>query len=178
MSAGAMIAVVSAVLGLVVVLVLGYYIIRFMRGSIKITLLKSAFKEGEPITGSFRLMTRKELDGSRLYAALVGKEVTRERRGDTTRTYTREVYRDEQTVEESKTFPAGQTTRYDFQLATPSSAGPGFLDSPLGQTLRVGMELLGGRRRYLRWTVEVRLDARGVDLASRKKITVNMSRTI
>jgi len=167
---------IPAILVLGVMLVAGYYIIRFMQGSIKITLAKNSFNEGEQIAGSFELTTRKEIDGNRLYVMLVGKEVTKERRGGKTRTRTREIYRDEVTIEEAKTFPSGQTMNYDFQLATPSSAGPEFLTSPLGETLKVGMELLGGRRRYLRWMVEVRLDAKGVDLASRKKITVNMSK--
>ena len=167
---------IPAILVLGVMLVAGYYIIRFMRGSIKITLAKNSFNEGEQIAGSFELTTRKEIVGNRLYVMLVGKEVTKERRGGKTRTRTREIYRDELTIEEAKTFPSGQTMNYDFQLATPSSAGPEFLTSPLGETLKVGMELFGGRRRYLRWMVEVRLDAKGVDLASRKKITVNMSK--
>jgi predicted small secreted protein len=167
--------VIPAILVLAVVLVAGYFIIRYMRGTIKITLPKNSFNEGEQITGSFELTTRKEIDGNRLYVMLVGKEVTKERRGDKTRTHTREIYRDELTIEEAKTFPSGQTMNYDFQLATPSSAGPDFLSSPLAKTLKVGIQLLGGRRSYLRWLVEVRLDAKGVDLASRKKITINMS---
>jgi predicted small secreted protein len=167
---------IPAILVLAVVLVAGYYIIRFMRGSINITLAKSSFNEGEQITGSLELTTRKEIEGNRLYVMLVGKEVTKERRGGKTRTHTREIYRDELTIEEAKTFPSGQTMNYDFQLAAPSSAGPDFLSSGLGKTLKVGMELLGGRRSYLRWIVEVRLDAKGVDLASRKKIAVNMSK--
>jgi predicted small secreted protein len=168
--------VIPAILVLAVVLVAAYFIIRYMRGSIKITLAKNSFNEGEQITGSFELTTRKEIDGNRLYVILVGKELTKEGRGDKTRTHTREIYRDELTIEEAKTFPSGQTMNYDFQLATPSSAAPDFLSSPLGRTLKVGIQLLGGRRSYLRWTVEVRLDAKGVDLASRKKITVNMSK--
>ncbi len=176
MSAEILKIVIPAILVLAVVIVAGYYFIRFTRGSIKITLAKNSFNEGEQITGSFELTTRKEIDGNRLYVMLVGKEVTKERRGDKTRTHTREIYRDELTIEEAKTFPAGQTMNYDFQLATPSSAGPDFLSSPLGKTLKVGMELLGGRRSYLRWIVEARLDAKGVDLSSRKKVTVNMSK--
>ena len=168
--------VIPAILVLAVVLVAGYFVIRYMRGSIKITLAKNSFNEGEQITGSFQLTTRKEIEGNRLYVMLVGKEVTKERRGGKTRTHTREIYRDELTIEQAKTFPSGQTMNYDFQLATPSSAGPDFLSSPLGKTLKVGIDMLGGRRSYLRWIVEVRLDAKGVDLASRRKISVNMSK--
>jgi len=166
---------IPAIVLLVVALVAGYYIMRFMRGSMKITLVKNSFNEGEQITGSFELVTRKEINGNRLYVMLVGKEVTKERRGDKTRTHTREIYRDEVTIEEAKTFSAGETLNYDFQLATPSSSGSDFVSSPLGKTLKVGMELLGGRRSYLQWMMEARLDAKGVDLACRKKITVNMS---
>ena len=175
MSAEVLKIVIPAIAVLAVALVAGYYIIRFMRGSIKITLAKNSFSEGEQITGSFELTTRKEIDGNRLYVMLVGKEVTKERHGDKTRTRMREIYRDEVTIEGAKTFSPGQTMKHDFQLATPSSAEPDFLDSSLGKTLKVGMELLGGRRSYLRWIVEARLDAKGVDLVSRKKITVNMS---
>ncbi len=167
---------IPVIVVLALVLVAVYYIIRFMRGSIKITLAKNSFNEGEQITGSFELTTRKEIEGNRLYVMLVGKEVTKERRGDKTLTHTKEIYRDEVTIEDVKTFSAGQTLNYDFQLATPSSSGSDFLSSPLGKTLKVGMELLGGRRSYLKWIVEARLDAKGVDLVSRKKITVNMSK--
>ncbi len=167
---------IPVIVVLALVLVAVYYIIRFMRGSIKITLAKNSFNEGDQITGSFELTTRKEIEGNRLYVMLVGKEVTKERRGDKTITHTREIYRDEVTIEDAKIFSAGQTTNYDFQLATPSSSGSDFLSSPLGKTLKVGMELLGGRRSYLKWVVEARLDAKGVDLVSRKKITVNMSK--
>ena len=167
---------IPAILVLVIVLVVGYYIIRFMRGSIKITLAKDFFNEGEQITGSFELTTRKEIDGNRLFVSLVGKEVTKERREGKTRTHTREIYRDEVTIEEAKTFSAGETMNYDFQLAIPSSAGDDFLSSPLGKTLKVGMQMLGGSRSYLQWIVEARLDAKGVDLVSRKKIAVNMSK--
>jgi len=176
MSAEVLKIVIPAIVVLGVALVAGYFIVRYMRGSIKITLAKNSFNEGEQITGSFELTTRKEIEGNRLYVMLAGKEVTKERRGDKTRTHTREIYRDEVTIEEAKTFSAGQTMNYDFQLGTPSSAGADFLSSGLGKTLKVGMELLGGRRSYLRWIVEVRLDAKGVDLASRKKIAVNMSK--
>ena len=167
--------VIPAVIVLVVALIAGFYIIRFMRGSIKMTLTKNSFSPGEQLTGSFELITRKEIDGNRLFVSLIGKEVTKERHGDKTRTRTREIYRDEVTIEDAKIFAAGATANYNFELATPSSSGPDFLDSTLGKTLKVGMELLGGRRTHLQWMVEARLDAKGVDLAAQKKITLNMA---
>ena len=166
---------IPAVIVLVIALIATYYIIRFMRGSIKMTLTKNAFSSGEQVTGSFELITRKEIDGNRLFVSLIGKEVTKQRHGDKTRTHTREIYRDEVTLEDAKIFAAGATANYNFELATPSSSGPDPLDSTLGKTLKIGAELLSGRRTHLRWSVQARLDAKGVDLATQKKITLNMA---
>ena len=169
--------IVGGVLLLVVVLVAGYYILRYMRGSINIAMSTSGFNPGEEVAGSFELKVRKIIEG-RLYAALIGQEVTKERHGDKTRTRTREIYRTEQTIEENKTFAAGQTLGYSFELTAPSADGPDVLESPLGQALKAGMSLLSGRRRHLRWKVEVRLDAKGIDLSSSKRITLNIPQTI
>jgi len=170
--------VIIGVILVVVVLVAGYYILRYMRGSIKVVLSKSGFNPGEKVAGTFELKTRKMIEARRLYAALVGEEVTKERRGDKTRTRRREIYRDEQTLDEARTFAAGETLEYSFELTAPSVDGPDFLDSPLGQVLKTGVSLLSGRRRYLRWKVEVRLDAKGIDLRSSKRITLNMPQAV
>ena len=47
-----------------------YYIARYLRGSIKLALPQNSFAAGEAITGSFDVITRKEIPGHRLYAAL------------------------------------------------------------------------------------------------------------
>jgi len=78
--------VIGGVILVVVVLVAGYYILRYMRGSIKVALPKSGFNPGEKVAGTFELKTRKMIEARRLYAALVGEEVTKERHGDKTRT--------------------------------------------------------------------------------------------
>lgn len=170
--------VIGGVIVIVVVLVAGYYILRYMRGSLKMVLPMNGFDPGEKVAGSFELKTRKIIEARRLYAALVGEEVTKERRGDKTRSRRREIYRDEQTIEETRTFAAGETLEYSFELTAPSVDGPDFLDSALGQALKTGMSLLSGRRRYLRWKVQVRLDAKGIDLSSSKRITLNMPQAV
>jgi len=168
-------AVPAIIIALALIIVIGYYVLRYMRGSIKIKLAKNSFRQGEQITGSFDLITRKEIIGNRLYAALIGQEVWRERRGDSsTKRYT-EVYRDEVTIEEAKTFSVGQAT-YDFQLPTPSSSPESdMLESGLGKTIKTGMKLLSGTKTYMQWTVEVRLDAQGLDLVAKRKIRIIMS---
>jgi len=164
------------VVGAILVLFAGvgaYYIVRYMRGSIKLRLLKKGFDAGEKVAGSFEVLTRKAIEGRRLYVALIGEEVTRRRQGDSTRTSRREIFRREETLEEARSFGAGERGEYNFEIETPSAAGGGFGDSTLGKVLETGVSLLGGGRRYLRWKVEVRLDAKGVDLGASKRITVN-----
>lgn len=163
---------------LVVAVIAGYYIMRYRRGSVKVTLSKRGFSPGEKVKGTFVVTTRKDIEGKRLYAALIGEEVTRERyRGSSsksTRTHTREIYRDEHTIEEGITYPAGQTIERDFELTAPTSSGQDSLESPLGKTFQLGMELFSGSRTNLRWTVEVRLDAEGIDLFSSENVTINL----
>ncbi|MFA5809611.1 MAG: hypothetical protein WC935_04635 [Thermoleophilia bacterium] len=175
MSDKVLIAGVIAAVAIVIVAIIAYFVVRMLRGSMKITLTKNGFSPGEKITGSFTMKTRKEIEGKRLFAALVGKEVTERRDGDRTRTDTREIYRDEQTLEEGKMYPAGHTADYSFELNTPSESGQGFLDSAVGKALDIGMELLSGDRNEIRWTVEVRLDAKGVDLSDSRSVTINIS---
>ena len=158
----------------------GYYIMRARRGSVKVTMSKRGFNPGEKVTGTFEMTTRKDLEGNRLYAALVGEEVTRHHYRDSsasrpsTRTQTREIYRDEHTIEEGMTYMAGQTIERDFELTAPTASGEGSLTSPLGKTFDLGMELFTGSSRNLRWSVEVRLDAKGIDLFTSEKVTVNL----
>lgn len=162
-----------------VAIIAGYYVMRYMRGSVKVTLSKRGFNPGEKVTGTFQMTTRKDIEGKRLYAALVGEEVTtehyRDSNGrDSTRTNTREIYRDEHIIEENVNYPAGQTIERSFEVTAPTSSGQGSLESPLGKTFQVGMELFSGSRRNLRWTVEVRLDAKGIDLTGCENVTVNL----
>lgn len=178
MSSTLLIGITAAVLA--VVLIGGYYVMRYRRGSVKLMLSRRGFGPGETVTGTFEMTTRQEIEGKRLYAALVGEEVTREPHRSssdgrqTTRTHTREIYRDEHTIEQDVTYPAGHVIKREFELTAPTSSGQGSLQSPLGKTFQLGMELLGGRRTDLRWTVEVRLDAKGIDLSTSENVTVNL----
>jgi hypothetical protein len=173
--------IVIAVLVLIVLGIGGYFGARRMRGTIKMTLDRRGVNAGEQLNGNFMLTTRKAIEGKRLFAALIGKEVTREQYRDSnnrqqTRTNSREIYRDEQTIEDARLFPAGMNQEYSFTLNAPAqgSQDAGFTESTLGQTLRLGMELMGGRRTHLEWQVSVRLDAKGIDLNDNEKVTVNL----
>ena len=47
------------------------------------------------------------------------------------------------------------------------------LNSTLAKAARVGLELLGADRRRMKWIVEIRLDAKGIDLAASRRVQIN-----
>lgn len=147
----------------------GYYIARYLKGSITVSLPRTAFNPGEQIEGSFQLLTRKEVNGNNLTAVLVATETTRERGyNGKTSTHTREIYRSGQTLEHARVYPAGYAANYEFKIPVPAGRLGGS-DSILGQAL----DMINSFGRRISWKVEVRLDAEGVDLASSKGVTVN-----
>ena len=160
--------IACAVIG--VGLAAGYYIVRYLKGSITIFLPGTAFGPGGQVEGSFELITRQEVRGNSLTAALVATETTRQRgHNGKTHSHTHEVHRSGQTLEHAKVYPAGFTARYDFKIPVPAGSARMGGDSMLGQAL----ELFNSIGRSISWRIEVRLDAEGVDLASSQKVTIN-----
>jgi len=167
---------VLAAVGAVLAIVAGYYVVRFMRGSIKLTMVRTSFNPGDAITGSFELHTKKPIEGNKLTVSLIGTQVTKTRQGGKTRTRSHEVYRDEKVLEEATRYPAEHRSTHEFEITAPNSNAPDFANSPVFQALAGAMRMLSSRQSYLKWRVEARLDAKGVDLAASKKITVNVGR--
>jgi hypothetical protein len=175
----------SVVVTLVIVVVVGviaafiaYYVARFMKGSIKLSLPQTGFEPGQTITGSFDLETKKPITGKRLIVSLIGTQTTEIREDDRTRTRTREIYRNEVLIEEARDYPAGHTEQHQFEIATPNTGAPEFMNSAIGQTVTAALRLLSDRRTRLKWKVEARLDTKGVDLAASKTVSINMSQML
>ncbi len=170
---------VAVVVGAVALVAVVYYSIRHSRGSMKLTLPKTAFGEGDQIEGTFTMTTKKDIDAKKLFVALIGTEVTVERYDDNqTRTHRREAYRDEQILEGAKTIPAGHSADYSFQLIAPTLGGAGeSVGGTLGNVLDIGLDLLGGDRHRLEWKLEARLDAEGIDLATSETVYIGVSGT-
>lgn len=173
MSSGLIVVFVVAVLAAVVGAVAGYYLVRHSRGSIKLTLPGGAYAPGGVIEGSFIMTTKKPLEGKRLLVAVIGREVTEEREGNTTRSRSREIYRDEQVIESAVNYQAGESKDYSFQLKAPDINNTDSLGGMLGEAVELGLELLSGRDERLEWRVEARLDAEGIDLADSARIYIN-----
>ncbi|MFP6892830.1 MAG: hypothetical protein VCA18_03705 [Opitutales bacterium] len=150
-----------------------YYVVRFMRGSIKLSLPRTVFNPGDTITGSFELLTKKAIEGNKLVVSLIGVKVTKTYDDGKTKTRSREIYRDEQLLEEAKSYRAGSKATYEFNLSAPNMNSPEFLNSKVGQALTAAFRLLSDRSTRLKWKVEARLDAKGVDLAAAKSVSIN-----
>jgi hypothetical protein len=167
--------IVGGVVGGVILSIAAYYILRFLRGSIKLSLPKTIFNPGEAITGSFELQTKKDLEGNKLLVSLIGTEITKSYHNGKQRTHTHEIYRDSVVVEEARPYSAGYLANYTFSIPTPDSKAPAseLLNSTIGKTLTTAFQLLGNRSSQLKWKIEARLDAKGVDLATSKPISIN-----
>lgn len=164
--------VATAVVGALAA-VAAYHIARFMRGAIKLTLPRTAFGPGESITGRFVLHTKKAIEGNRLIVSLIGVQVTTTREeGKPPQTRTREIYRDDVLVEEAKPYPAGLTATYTFQLSIPDTGAPEFLSSTAGRVLTEALALLSHQSTRLKWRIEARLDAKGIDLAASQPVSL------
>jgi len=84
------------------------------------------------------------------------------------------VFRDEHVIEGTTSYGAGHTARHEFDIPVPDMKTPEFLNSPLAQALGAAAALLSSSRSELRWVIEARLDAAGVDLADSVRVYLNI----
>ncbi|MCJ7625934.1 MAG: hypothetical protein MUO76_20770 [Anaerolineaceae bacterium] len=178
MEGNAILIVILSGIAVTIIAIVTYYIVRFMRGSIKLSLPSTTFNPGDTIKGSFDLMTKKPIQGNKLTVSLIGVQVTKTREDGETRTRSHEIYRHETLVEQARAYPAGHTARHDFEINAPDTSAPEFLNSSLGKTLTAALRILSNRQTHLKWKVEVRLDAQGADLASSTWISINMAQIV
>ncbi len=155
-----------------------YHVMRYLRGSIKLFLSRTAFSAGESITGYFDLVTKKAIQGNQLLVTLIGTQVTRQYHNGRTVRRSQEIYRDERIIEQSRSYPAGYSARYDFDMTAPQ-VGPQNAEasSPMGRALVTALRAMNHTQDYFEWKLEARLDAEGVDLANAKRVSINMTNT-
>ena len=123
----------------------------------------------------FRPFDQKSIQGNQLVVTLRGTKVTEYRDNDgDKKTRSDEIYRDQVVLEAAREYPAGYSAKYDFQIATPNVQSPEFMNSGIGQTLVSAFRLLSDRRTRIKWKIEARLDAKGIDLAASKSLQLNL----
>ena len=74
-------------------------------------------------------------------------------------------------IEGARTYPAGFAEDYDFELPVPRDPDDG-PTSGIGGAILEGLSMLSNRRSYVDWKVEIQLDAKGIDLAGSKRVSV------
>jgi hypothetical protein len=152
-----------------------YFLLRFLKGRLTLTLQKQGCAPGESFAGMVEVFTKRPVEGNRLYVALIGEEEIRQRSGKRTRTTRHEIFRSEVELEGSRHYPPGFHQGYSFELPAPEreSAAPNPTSSDWAKTIEMGMSLLTGRTSRLVWRVEARLEAKGVDLVAHKRVAVS-----
>ena len=175
--------VIASVILAVILIFLGLFIASRMKGKIELTLTKGGYAPGETIQGNLILTSKKDLEGTRLFVALVGYEEVKRRYRDSegnskSETKRHEIYRDELDLEGAGPVIAGASQSYPFQLNTPpvantQLAGEGG-DSMIGKAAGALISAIGDTvdRRKI-WEVQARYDLKGIDLKTKKKVTVS-----
>ena len=169
-------------IGLVLVSIAAYYIMRFLKGSIKLHLDKRGFNLGEVVKGSFVLNTKKEIMGNTLTVALIGTKHIKyhdDNKDDRNRDTTIEIYNNQVMIEQGMTYSAGFSQKYDFEIVTPpapqtSENKEDGLNSSAFKMTSSAMQFMSDKSISYSWKVEVRLDIDGVDIATSEKVFVNM----
>ena len=171
----------------IVAAIVGYHLLRYMKGSLKLAISRSTANSGELLTGTVTLEIKKATSGL-LKVSLVGHERrrTRSSSGSGSSSKMVEVYRDDLVLEESREFSPGFSRDYPFELTAPSSSvarsGASVLNELAGKTgsdvmdnvLKVAAGFASQTASRIYWRIEARLDADGVDLYTKQKAQVNL----
>lgn len=171
-----------------------YYGVRYLKGSLKLEIKQRSVSSGQKITGSLTANVKQRLYADRLYVAVIGeREVRRRRRSSSGTSNTREwqeFYRDEVDVILDEELHSGFVKRYDIALDAPTqdqimtgrqaiSKVAENMEDGLAKSIAAGIGSIAGATGSMgsgrkRWKVISRLETKGVDLATSKKIHVSL----
>lgn len=167
----------------------GYFLAQYLKGRLGLTLDQQSVATGEHLTGTVTVEAKRPIRGL-LKVSLVGKERRRSRStnesGNTHQWV--EVYRQDEILENTRDFPVGHKESYNFKLEVPTASGARGQsaaalreiaervgDGALGSIMKVAAGAASRQHGRLSWRVESRLDAEGIDLATKRKIAVNLN---
>lgn len=184
--------IIGAVVAIVIISIVGYYIARFMKGSLKLELNQKSVSSRDQITGALTVKLKKLIYVDRLYVGLLGERQVRSHShsssGSSTSTKWVEFYRDEVDVIMDQELQPGFENRYDFSINAPSEShvmtgGQAIakvaenMEDGIAKSIATGIGALAsstGMSGRKRWRVISRLEMKGVDLATSKKIHVSL----
>ena len=166
--------IIIASLAGAVVSVAVYYLLRFLRGKIQISLPVISFAPGDMVKGSIFLSTKKPMQGNKLVVRISAVRVSKSYRNGKSHTSRHVIFKNETIIEQPKQYPAGYNRKYNFQIPVPDlKADTQELNGTMG-TIVKALSSVSNMSSRIDWKVEARLDAKGVDLSNSKKIFVNM----
>ncbi len=151
---------------------------KHLKGSIKISLPKRAYKYGESIVWSFSLHAKKQIEGEMLSVFVVGyKRDTSYGKDGKKHTRRVEFARFAQHIESATVYEQWLRKDYDINIQIPSfenvygqNPDIDLWDSTLGKL--ASFALKNSRRMQLTWQVHVDLEAKGVDIHGKKDIFI------
>lgn len=164
------------IVAVVVLASVGYGMARKARGSIELSLPKTAFEPGETIRGSFVLHTKKPIEAQRLVVTLKATEVTETTQDGKNRSRSQQVFRVERVLQEERAYAAGTRETYEFEIDVPNPEQPEALGSPVAGAAFAAMRAMSRTRTRLSWRLEARLVAKGIDLVAASQVSVNLQR--
>ncbi|MGC9310209.1 MAG: hypothetical protein ACP5E4_00630 [Candidatus Aenigmatarchaeota archaeon] len=157
-------------MAIVAVLIFMYFGPR-LKGSLHIYPEKTAYVGGEMVSGKFELTCKKEVVSNKLYASVYAeKQQTSFSSGDKQKTWVK-IYENQQTIEKATTYPAGHNKTYKFGIALPKSLS----ENKEGVFAAIDKAKSMLFQDKVRWWLEVRLDAKGLDLSKKQGLVVSFA---
>ena len=169
--------VLSIIIFFIILAIIGgivYHVLRFMKGKITLSIPIKVFNLNDVINGSFELHTKKAIQGNKLLVSLIGKQISITHKEGKTERRTYEVYKDEITIEQNKTYEAGSVATYKFELPLPKEHKSELANSKVVKTAEAVFDLFDDGMDSVEWDVVVILDAKGVDLKASQTISTNI----
>lgn len=128
--------IVLVLIGLLIAGVIAYLVMGHLKGKVELSLPATSFAPGDAIKGSFTLLAKKPIEGNQLLVTLTAREKIESRDSEGKRnTRTRELYRSEVPLEGARSYSAGFSDTYAFELGVPGSLQDAFAQSTLGQAI-------------------------------------------
>lgn len=172
--------IILSLLGVGILAFVVYKVLQFMKGSVKVEVPKKKFHTGETISGNISLKLKKQVESNEFRISLIGY-ATQNRSSvsvngvgspsNSQRTTTQEVFRASKVLEGQTNYSSGTSKKFNFEIPVPSKKEvEGYSNNGIANAASNVMKLMSGYR--LRWKLETRLDAEGVDLTNTKSIKI------
>ena len=152
-----------------------FYVMRALKGSIRLYLASPTLSYGQPIEGNITIRANKPIQSTRLVLTLRAEEIRRYRdRDHDEQTSTHEVYRKDFVLAGNKVFAARESQDIPFSLPGLPAPGAAAGGTPglVGSVIQAGFEMMAGQDREMYWELIARLDCPGVDLVCTEPLVV------